>query len=112
MELATAGPFVTVQNFLDGLDGFLSEVVELEKHRAVPAFKLLMEFPHHLSGPVIALDEALALVVGGIATERAGHIGRSEERRVGKERAARRGERARQSGRGRRGGAGNQPQGT
>ena len=64
-----------MQDGFDGADGFLGEVVHLEVHRAVAALQLAPEFQHHLAAPVVAFDEALAFVVGGVAAERAGDVG-------------------------------------
>ena len=50
-------------------------MIELEKYRAVAAFQFLVELPHHLPAPVVALDEALTLIVGGVAAQGAGDIG-------------------------------------
>jgi hypothetical protein len=75
VELATAGALVAVQDLFDVLDGFLGQVIELEEHRAVAAFQFLVELPHHLPAPVVALDEAFALAVGGVAAQRAGDVG-------------------------------------
>lgn len=69
VELPTAGALVAVQDLFDVLDGFLGQVIELEEHRTVAAFELLVELPHHLPAPVVALDEALALAVGGVTTQ-------------------------------------------
>ena len=59
----------------DGKSVFLGQVIEFAEHRAVAALQFLVELPHHLPAPVVALDEAFALVVGGVATERAGDVG-------------------------------------
>ena len=75
VELAATRAFVAVQDLFDVLDGFLGQVIELEEHRAVAAFEFLVELPHHLAAPVVALDEAFALVVGGVAAQRAGDVG-------------------------------------
>ena len=75
VELAATRAFVAVQDLFDVLDGFLGQVIELEEHRAVAAFEFLVELPHHLPAPVVALDEAFALVVGGVAAQRAGDVG-------------------------------------
>jgi hypothetical protein len=52
-----------------------ARMVELQEHRSRAALELAPELQHHLAGPVVALDEALAAVIGGIAAERSGHIG-------------------------------------
>lgn len=54
-----------------------SQVIELEEDRAIAALQLLVELQHHLAAPVVALDEALAPAVGGVAAQRAspGHVG-------------------------------------
>ena len=75
VELPATGAFVAMEDVLDGLDGFLRQVVELEEHRAIAAFEFLVELPHHLPAPVVAFDEALTPGVGGIATQRAGDVG-------------------------------------
>ena len=50
-------------------------MIELEEDRPIAAFKLAIEFEHHLAAPVIAFDEAVAFGIGGVAAERPGHIG-------------------------------------
>ena len=75
VETSAAGPLVGVQNFFDGADGFLGQMVQLEEHRAVAALQFVVELLHHLTAPVVALDEAFALVIGGKAAEWTGHIG-------------------------------------
>ena len=77
VEAAAGGAFVGVQNSLNFLDGFFSQVVQFQEHRAGAGFQLLEELQHHLAGPVIALDKALAKGVGGEAPQWAGHIGTS-----------------------------------
>ncbi len=75
VEAATAGPLVGVQDVLDLADGFFRQVIQLQEHRALAAFEFVEELHHHLAAPVVALDEALARVVRGVAAERAGHVG-------------------------------------
>ncbi|MNP96654.1 hypothetical protein D3C85_92410 [compost metagenome] len=75
VELAATRTLVAVQDLFDVLDGFLGQMIELEEHRAIAAFQFLMELPHHLPAPVVALDEAFALVVGGVAAQGAGDVG-------------------------------------
>lgn len=74
VELAATRALVAVQDFFDVLDGFLGQVIEFEEHRTIAAFQFLVELPHHLPAPVVALDEAFALVVGGVAAQRTGDI--------------------------------------
>ena len=50
-------------------------MVELQEDRSRAALKFAPELQHHLAGPVVALDKALATVVGGVAAERPRHIG-------------------------------------
>src|SRR5690606_29317297 len=70
MELATTRALIAVQDGLDVLDRFFGQVIQLQEDGPVAALQLLVELPHHLAAPVVALDEALALVVGGKAAER------------------------------------------
>ena len=54
---------------------FVVQMVELEEHRPLAGLQLVVELQHHLPGPVVAFDEARALVVGRVGAERPGHIG-------------------------------------
>ena len=53
----------------------VGQVVELEEHRPVAALQLAVELQHHLAAPVVALDEALPSLVGGVAAERPRDVG-------------------------------------
>jgi hypothetical protein len=55
MEAAAARTLVGVRDGFDTGDGFLGQMVELEEHRAVAALEIVVELPHHLATPVIAL---------------------------------------------------------
>src|ERR1700691_152394 len=75
VKTATARTLVGVEDLLDGNDCFLGQMIQLQKHRSLAALQLLIELPHHLPAPVIALDEALALAIGRVAPERPGDVG-------------------------------------
>ncbi len=74
VELTAARALVAVQNGLDRLDGFIGEMIEFQKYRAFTAFEFPVEFPHHLTAPIIAFDKPLAAGIGGITAERARDI--------------------------------------
>ena len=75
VEAAARGPLDGVENRLDLADRVAVQMVELEEHRTLAGLQFAVELLHHLPGPVVAFDEAPALAVGRICTERAGDIG-------------------------------------
>ncbi len=75
VEAASAGAFVIPQNGFDFVDGVVVEVVHLQVHRAFAGVQLFVDLQHHLAAPVVAVDEPVALGVGGVSAEGAGHVG-------------------------------------
>ena len=80
MKASAARPFVGVQDLLDLSDGLVRQMIQLQEHRPVAAGKLPVKFQHHLAAPVVALDEAVALAVGGVAAQRPGDVGAGWDR--------------------------------
>ena len=75
LEQAACRTLDLVQRRFDLLDGLVVQMLELEEHRALAGQQLVVELQHHLAGPVVAFDEARALVVGGEGAEGTGDIG-------------------------------------
>ena len=75
VETPPARALVGMQDVLDGADRLFRQVIHLEENRAIAAFEFLVELHHHLAAPVVALDEALALGVGGIPSKGSCDIG-------------------------------------
>ena len=61
--------------FSISLDGLLVQMIELQEHRALAGLQLVVELEHHLARPVVAFDEARAVVVGREGAEGPGDIG-------------------------------------
>lgn len=75
MEASARGTLNIVKDVFDLGDGVFVQVIEPEKDRSLSGFELVVELEHHLAGPVIALDEPVALIVGRVASERPRDIG-------------------------------------
>ena len=75
VEPAARRPLDVVQHGLDLADGVAMQMVELQEHRPLAGLQFVIKLLHHLARPIVALDEAIALAVGGIGAERTGHIG-------------------------------------
>jgi hypothetical protein len=75
MEQAPGRALDIVQRLLDLADRVAMQMVELEEHRPLTGLQLIEELEHRLPGPIIALDEARAGVVGRVSAIRPRHIG-------------------------------------
>ena len=75
VEGAPGRPLGVVQDPLDRGDRLLRQVGELEVDRAARGVDLRLHLGHHLAGPVVAVDEPVALGVDLVAAERVGDVG-------------------------------------